>query len=222
MFKRFRHAQMLAALSLLLLANPFVEGIRTFTIVDLLLLLTLISAVVACAHRRSQVVVGLGLIAVVQGVSLYRSLHRIESVTAMYSALTLALLGYITALVLLDVFRAREVSSDTICGALSAYLLLGLSWAFAYALLESLLPGSILGLRPAEGFNGYDTYVGFSFFTLTTVGYGNVVPNNDKADVLASAEAIVGQIYLTVLVARLVAINLTTSHLPRVIGSDED
>ena len=121
--------------------------------------------------------------------------------------------GYVTALVLTDVFRdSRAVSLDTICGALAAYLLIGVVWAFSYALLEALLPGSIDGLRD-EGFaNGYQQYLGYSFVTLTTLGYGNVVPANAKAEALATVEAIVGQVYLTVLVARLVALNLVSER----------
>jgi hypothetical protein len=116
-------------------------------------------------------------------------------------------------MILTDVFRdSRAVSVDTICGALAAYMLLGVAWAFAYALLEAVLPGSIAGLRE-EGFaNGYQQYLGYSFVTLTTLGYGNVVPANAQAEALASGEAIAGQVYLTVLVARLVALNLVSER----------
>ena len=105
---------------------------------------------------------------------------------------------------------SSSVTLDTICGALAAYLLIGVGWAFAYALLNQVNPGSIVGLRSEAGSSRYEDYLGFSFVTLTTLGYGNVVPANAKADALAVGQAMLGQIYLTVLVARLVALNLVS------------
>ena len=213
MIRRYRHAQLLFMLVALLMANPFVQGKFVFAVVDLMLMLTLLSAVVACAHRRSHVIVGVTLTLIVLVSSWYRSFSGIESVTIFYSVFALSFFGFVTAMVLTDVFRdSRAVSVDTICGALAAYLLIGVVWAFAYALLEAVLPGSIVGLRD-EGFaNGYSQYLGYSFVTLTTLGYGNVVPANAQAEALASGEAILGQVYLTVLVARLVALNLVTTR----------
>ncbi len=60
MFLRYRHIQLLSALSLLLILGPFVGRVAGFALVDLLLLLTLVSAVVACATRRRHLVVGIG------------------------------------------------------------------------------------------------------------------------------------------------------------------
>lgn len=209
---RFRHAQLLAMLALLLLSHPYVEGNFAEVGMNLLLLLTLASAVLACAVKRSQLVVGLVLMMLLQVAAWYRILSDIDSVTVLYSVLSLGFFGFVIILVLGDVFRARVVSKDTIAGALAAYLLIGLWWAFAYALLETLVPGSIVGLRGGGTPGGYDQFLGYSFITLTTLGYGNVVPGNVEADTLASAEAVVGQLYLTVLVARLVALNLTADR----------
>jgi hypothetical protein len=221
--RRYRHAQLLFMLVVLLVVNPFVEGMLVFAVVDLIMVATLISAVIACAARRSHVIVGVTLAAIVLGSSWYRTLSGIDSVTILYSVFALSFFGYVTALILTDVFRdSRAVSVDTICGALAAYMLLGVAWAFAYALLEAVLPGSIAGLRE-EGFaNGYQQYLGYSFVTLTTLGYGNVVPANAQAEALASGEAIAGQVYLTVLVARLVALNLLSERgRPEGDGQDQ-
>ena len=206
--QRYRHAQLLAILSLLLLVNPFLHGLVGFTFVNVMLFLVLISAVIACGGERRRVVIGVLLAVLLQAAALYREFTGVTAVSLVYSTLGVVFFGYITALVLSDIFRtSQRVSADTICGALAAYLLMGVGWAFAYALLEQLIPGSIRGLRVAID-GGYHEFLGYSFVTLTTLGYGNVVPGNDKADALASAEAIVGQVYLTVLVARLVALNL--------------
>lgn len=205
---RVRHTQLLASLSLLILLTPFfASGFLRF-VADVLLLVTFLSAVFAFADRRLHVAIGLLLTVAVQGVGWYRSVNEIDTVSVTYTVLALCFFGYFSVLVLRDVFRARDVSLDTIAGALSVYLLLGIWWAFAYALLEIAIPGSIVGLRGGAS-TGYQDYMGYSYITLTTLGYGNMVPGNAKADMLASAEAIVGQLYLTVLVARLVAMSLS-------------
>jgi hypothetical protein len=212
LLERYRHAQLLAVLGLLLVANPFAEHELGELVVDALLLVALISAIVACATMRHHVIIGVSLAVLLQAAGIYRDLSGITAVNIAYSTAGIVFFGYVTALVLKDVFRQTQtVSADTICGALSAYLLIGVGWSFAYALLDGLIPGSIEGLREA-GRAGYDQYLGYSFVTLTTLGYGNVVPGNAKADALASAEAIVGQVYLTVLVARLVALNLVAAR----------
>ena len=83
------------------------------------------------------------------------------------------------------------------------FLLLGLCWAFIYALIEVLNPGSfsVASITTAGSSSAY-TY--FSFVTLTTLGYGDISPVAQVARSFAILEAITGQMYLAVLVARLV------------------
>ena len=206
---RYRHAQLLVVLTLLVLVGPFVDHVTLgLAIMDILLVVTLASSVVACSRNRVQLALGLALALLVQ-VDLFRLFSgRQEGLDAGYLLLLLVFFAYVTVLVAADVFRGSErVSADSICGALSAYLLLGVTWACAYALFETLVPGSFTGpLASADA--SLERFLGYSFVTLTTLGYGNVVPIDDRGEALASMEAIVGQVYLTVLVARLVALNL--------------
>ena len=69
--------------------------------------------------------------------------------TQIAAVLGLVFLSYVTGLVLRDVFSGGPVDSDKICGALSAYLLMGLGWAFAYSVLEHFEPGSPSAPRAA-------------------------------------------------------------------------
>ena len=211
MIKRYRHAQLLAVLSVLLLANPFLQGALVVTVVDVVFGLTLISAVIASANTRWQLWVGVTLVVLVQGLAWWREYTGHLGITAASAALALVFFSYVTAIALIDVFRSSKVvSADTICGALSAYILIGVAFSFAFALVDVFEPGSFEGLREGVG-KGYQRYLGYSFVTLTTLGYGNVVPLTSRAEAIAVAEAVVGQVYLTVLVARLVALNLTSS-----------
>lgn len=207
---RYRHAQLLATLTLLLIVEPFLNdlvlGVR---LLNVLLVVTLISAIIACANRRRHVVIGVSLATGVLIAMISRDGRIVGAANVGLLLLAICFFGYVIALVLGSVFRdSRKVSVDTICGGLSVYLLLGLLWVFAFALLEKTVPGSFSGIEPGISSTNYERFFGFSFVTLTTLGYGNIVPLTPRANALAVSEAIVGQIYLTVLVARLVALNL--------------
>src|SRR6056297_2655815 len=81
--------------------------------------------------------------------------------------------GFTTVIVLRHLLRTRQVVQDTLYGAASAYLLLGLSWASLYAISDLLHPGAIVSATGGDV--GWIEYVYFSFVTLTTLGYGDLV-----------------------------------------------
>jgi ion channel len=107
------------------------------------------------------------------------------------------------------IFSEKTVNADTIKGGISIYLLFGFWWALLYSLVEVIQPGSFVA--NVAGKHAIDFYH-FSFTTLTTVGYGDVIPKGDLATMLSSMEAIVGQVYLTVFVARLVGLHIVRSY----------
>jgi hypothetical protein len=120
------------------------------------------------------------------------------------------------------VFRDETVTFDTIFGAVCAYLLLGVTWGTAYALLVVISPDSLSvspGLAHASGwgepisaFTPVLQY--YSFTTLATLGYGDVSPLSPGARALSVMEGLAGQLYLAVLVARLVAIHTARALKP--------
>jgi len=113
------------------------------------------------------------------------------------------------ALVLLaQVFREGPVTSYRVQGAIAVYLLFGAGWAHAYHLTAILHPGSFNA--PAGDMNSPLDWTYFSFVTLSTVGYGDVTPVRPIARMLAVGEALTGQLYLAVLIARLVAMEVIT------------
>jgi hypothetical protein len=116
------------------------------------------------------------------------------------------------------IFDSRQVTFNTVCASLCIYLLLGLVWALAYSVLDVLDPAAFTytvaaGRHPSRlRVGGGDTAVlYFSFATLTTLGYGDIVPTSPISRMLASTEAIAGQLYLAVLVARLVGMHIVYS-----------
>jgi hypothetical protein len=127
----------------------------------------------------------------------------------------LVFFAYMTVCVLSLVFHATRVTSDTIAGAIAAYLLVGLTFAFCYQLINIIDPGAFRGVTDAAGFNGltgsFDSYY-YSFVTLTTLGFGDISPIARPAQVFTTLEALTGQLYLAVLIARLVGLQLSSSQ----------
>jgi len=123
------------------------------------------------------------------------------------AAATVLSAGLLALVVLAQVFRAGPVTVHRILGAVAAYLLFGLTWAAVYHLVNVLAPGAFAGAQMGSGVNA-SSYVYFSFVTLTTVGYGDVTPLHPVARSFAVLEALTGQLYPAILLARLVSLEL--------------
>ena len=122
----------------------------------------------------------------------------------------LAAILTITVVLLWQVFRSGPVTVMRIQGAIAAYLCLGFAWAHAYHIAELADPGA---------FNTAGTdvsvvihWINYSFGMLTTIGYTGIVPIDSVAHTLCSAEAVTGQLYLAVLVARLVSMHVSAEE----------
>jgi hypothetical protein len=96
----------------------------------------------------------------------------------------------------------RQVDQETMLGALAAYLLIGMAFAFTYRFLGSVEDAPFFGNK-GEGTMSQDLF--FSFITLTTTGYGDLVPADNPGQSLAVLEALVGQLFLVTAVAKIVS-----------------
>ena len=126
-----------------------------------------------------------------------------------FTALTLAI-----TLVIKESLLSKEVTMDTIAGSLCAYLLLGFAFASIYALIDIVAPASFISSIPGkEGLIDLASSdldrIYFSFVTLLTVGYGDIVPASPPAKLTTIIEGFIGQVYLVVLIARLVGMHVT-------------
>ena len=111
--------------------------------------------------------------------------------------------------ILIDLFRSRKVSGDTLAGAVCVYLLIAVIWGYFFLLIEVIVPGSFSFTQGHARMQLWISQEFFPFFyfsmvTITTVGYGDMSPVSSEAQTFATIEALIGQIYLTILVARLV------------------
>ena len=112
------------------------------------------------------------------------------------------LIGLFAAAVALRfAMRGTKVDAEHLFAALSAYLLAGLYFGLLYWALERIHPGSIV----APNFSR-TAAIYYSFVTLATIGYGDIVPRTDVARALAIVEGVGGQLFLAVLVARLLSL----------------
>lgn len=110
-------------------------------------------------------------------------------------------------LVVRSLVTRERITADHLFGAICGYLLLGLAWAVAYSLAGYFHPDSFKSDKPSELNNPFDltAYVYFSFTTLTTLGYGDIIPATRFVRTLTWIEAMVGQFYLAVVVAWLIS-----------------
>jgi hypothetical protein len=205
---------MLALLVLLILVvQPLGElGLVGRVLTTLYFSATLISGVWTVAGtRRGVVAVGALVVAglLVRAIQLWRGTDSFLLSSALVSCLFCIV---VAAVVLAQVFRGGPITFHRIRGAVAAYLLLGLAWAFAYEAVTIERPGAFTmpNKYVTSGDETVSHFVYFSFVTLTTVGYGDVTAVHPIARSLVIIEALAGQLFPAILLARLVS--LQTSH----------
>jgi len=123
-----------------------------------------------------------------------------------------ALIGFLLvaiACTLQQVISDTEISLNRLVGAISVYLTLGVLWAVAYTVTELAAPGSFNGLTAMHSGPWDSSWLYFSFVTMTTLGYGDLLPVSAVARALAYMQAVFGQLYIAILVAGLVSAFIT-------------
>ncbi|MDV2482717.1 two pore domain potassium channel family protein [Methanoculleus sp. Wushi-C6] len=193
---------LLAALILLLAVYPYV-GADPIAL-KVLSWFVLTTGVYAVSNRRRQVVIAALLAVPAFGLGWLYIITGVPALGTAESIFTLLFYAFTALICLLRVVSARRVTSDTISGAVSVYLLMGLTWATAYSLVETVNPGSFASSQPDAAFT-FPTFIYYSFVTLATLGYGDITPLTDQARSLALLETVSGTLYIAVLIARLVA-----------------
>lgn len=118
---------------------------------------------------------------------------------------TLVFLALATAESFRQIATTNTMNANRIVGAICVYFLLGVIWSVLYSLLEYIVPGSFAGLTAEKTSDWNPDWIYYSFVTLTTLGYGDILPVTFFARSLAYMEAVVGQFYIAILVAGLVS-----------------
>lgn len=216
-FIKGRFSLLLLTLVLMFFILPLIPVGRTG--IDRLLsgfgILVVLSCMRVVVQNRAMLVfiIALGLLNIVfNGMDvIHLPSHRTLIVFELFSRLLYYLLIFFN--IMRHVLDRSEVTADKICGAVSSYLLIGIIWAILYGLFYVFNPDSFslpVSLQSNEA-SGYWTLY-FSFVSLTTIGYGDITPLSPAAQTYAYLEAACGQIFLTVLIARLVALHIIHSN----------
>lgn len=204
LYHRNRFGTLFVTLLLTLAGGPALESISPrYNPIDWLLALTLLAAIASVVREgfvRGPIIVGVGFVVV----RVLRAMFDAPGLLPISEGLWVV--GAVLALVVAvrHAFGRGEVDHERIFAALDVYILVGFLFGVGYWNLHRLNAASFAGATAPE--MGLSSCMYFSFVTIATLGYGDVVPLTAPARGLAVVEAISGQMYLTVLVARLVSL----------------
>ena len=203
---RYRFTILMAASLCMLVVYPFLDHFH-LSHIDFLLNIFITLLLISCIHalsisRHEAIVACLVIIPAIfmDWVGVFVDNRRIEMIVDIYKILAFS---YICYGLLRYALRAGVVDFEKIAAAVNVYLFLGLIWRDIYSLVSILIPGAF----NSDLLNQTD-FLYYSFVTLSTLGYGDVLPMEGPAKALAYMEAIIGQLYLTILVARLVGLHI--------------
>ncbi len=222
---RHRFGILLTALLFLLVAAPAVSYVGaeayprlTQILVMVLFVSVLLSAAFAGSESRVTRIIALSLAGPTIIAQVALPFADGNSLLITSRLLNILFLGTIIAIVLRFVFESRQITSNTIWAALCVYLMAGVLGALAYLLIGSLSPNAFLSASPELGIGPgasadqqLTSALYYSFVTMSTLGYGDIVPTTPPVRMLAALQAVFGQLYIAVLVARLVGLHIVHS-----------
>ena len=216
-----RFTLLLATILVLLVTQPmfsghaFAQNLATVTI-SLVLLAALY------AFRATRIYFAVALVLLIPSVGcrfalLFTPNPMLEIVSAISSCMFLA----VTVIALVSrLFIVKSVTLDTISAAICAYLLMAVAFAYGFAVVELRSPGSFsaaLFQRPAGHIApliaSLHSFIYYSFVCLTTTGFGDISPVSEGARSLSVMESVVGQLYVAILIARLVSLEVAQSMM---------
>jgi hypothetical protein len=206
-YRHWRYAILFYSLLLTFVVGPLDSalGLRT-NLIDLFLAINLLAAVAPIRGRKTRLVLLCILVVALMGQSIMAWLDQTTRVP-----LALALWTVVALLAAASALRfalsAREVDREHLYAAISVYLLVGIFFGVLHWVIERIRPDALA--IPGEGGQSNfspATAIYYSFATLATLGYGDIVPRSELARGLATMEAIMGQLYLAVMIARLVSL----------------
>jgi len=203
---RYSSVELLVVLVVFFGLTPFIEDMPRGDLIEALAMsIVLISAMLAVRRRRETLLVGLGLVVPALVSRWLAQLYPHSVPSHIHLAFGLLFVAFVVLHQLRFIIQANSVNAEILCAGLSGYLMLGILWALGYLLVALVSPAAFsFGNSKEKVMGGFDAFY-FSFVTLSTVGFGDVTPISKVARTMAVMEAVSGTFYVTVLIARLVA-----------------
>lgn len=206
-----RYAYLLFSLIAFFLVNPFLTASH-FSDMILCFFFSLVIIFSFPAMMRNRYFVTLMLILGLFSYASYWYILWIDpSKTAyvIHFTFNILFLSLINFSVIHAITKHREITADTLFGAICAYLLIGFIWSFVYLLIATIDPSSFsihMDHDPVRA--RIDHFIYYSFVTLTTVGYGDILAMKSVARTFSWLEAVIGQVYLAVWISQLVGLRI--------------
>lgn len=191
--------------------SPYPFGGRVLEIAGVILFFSCINAI-SDTKRRFVIAVLLFACSVLAKLAIHVTVEGYFNILSRSFDFSISSVFYLYSGYLMTIYVLSEgkVTRDKIAAAICVYLILGVIWGMFYGLAETLDPGALGGIVDV-GSRGTGSAVYFSYITLTTLGYGDITPVSPTTRALAIVEAIAGQIYIAVMIARLVGLHTTYS-----------
>lgn len=199
-----RFSYLFFTIILLFLLRTFIEGKMALTLVTNMFIWFIVISCVWAVHEKQQhrwLVITMAATAILADFLDFLLQNPVTSWTS--KIMIVLFLGYAAGAILFYLARQDEVTPDMIMAAASEYMLIGILWASFYFLIETIYPNSFSVSAGEMDRNGF---LYFSFVTLTTTGYGDILPVSNQARSLATLEMITGQLFMAITVARLVGL----------------
>ena len=210
-----KYLYLLISILLLLLVYPFFDNTKfDETLLVVMILFVMLTAINAASYDKRKFIIACTLGApwlVVSVIGIFSDIVRVDLADVVFGG---AFFAYVTIVMFIHIFTVEEVTSDILFGSACVYLMIGLTWSIFYEILNFFDPISI-HIPSDLNIDGKTTWTDllyYSFVTLTTLGYGDLAPVSKHARSLAIVETVVGQLYLTILVARLMGLHLYKSN----------
>ncbi len=208
---------LMAQIAVIVLAPLIVQGWAWNLVLAALASTILVTGLYAAEPTRKSLVLGLLLASVDVFIGQMSAQFEVRWLQALQTVLWLSTLVFVAVLILEKILSGSGASIETLQAATCVYLLIGLIWVFLYSLIELAGVGEFQypkgpssaawsddGTRRSE----FLRLLYFSYATLTTVGYGDITPAGGVARIGSVLEAITGQLYLAIMIARLVGMHI--------------
>jgi hypothetical protein len=208
---RGRFLALIIVIVLTLAVTPLLEDLVSIHIlIDICFTAMFASAIYAVSHRRNMAllvaVAAVPLLALSWGTYIREALWMYLGETVIGSFI----MAYLITVLLFFIGRAREVNRDVIQAAVVVYFLVAFLWVYLYRSVALLNPEAFnWSLAETSLADQRYTLVYFSFVTITTLGYGDISPASNMARSLSILEAVIGQLYIAIIIARLVGIQIS-------------
>lgn len=210
-----RYFGLLLSLSIILVILPFAErGQYTLFVLPIALVVAMAFAILAAGRNRTQFIIATTLALPNIALTLFIfagwfGLGKDMESKRLIAPFFAGFWFYVTLVIFGAFLKETHFTRDKVCGAICVFLLIGITWASLYMSVQMVLPESfivtspgnppVLKLTPTQA-------VYFSFLTMSTMGYGDIAPNNNIVRTVAYSQAIVGVLFIAVFIARVVSL----------------